>query len=264
MTCEPRGRTFVESWSTLPEAMDDDTRSSDTHDVIGLPDLAAGGFSSWLSRTRNAQREKGTAGVPCGECIACCTSSYFIDIAPGESQTLARIPKELLFPAPGLPRGNVLLGYDESGRCPMLLDRACSIYEHRPQTCRSYDCRVFPAAGIEAGGRDKELIKRRVRRWRFSYPTEADRGEHLAVQAAATFLRRHADCFPDGFVPGNPAPAGCARRQGLRRVRRRRLTGRAALLGPVWISTSPQRSSRSWSASRPLGRASATSSSCRP
>ena len=110
-----------------------------------------------------------------------------------------------MFPAPGLPPGNVLLGYDESGRCPMLLGRSCSIYEHRPQTCRSYDCRVFPAAGIAAGGRDKELIERRARRWRFSYPAEADRREHLAVQAAATFLQRHADCFPDGFVPGNPA-----------------------------------------------------------
>ena len=87
----------------------------------------------------------------------------------------------------------------------MLVDGACSIYEHRPQTCRSYDCRVFAAAGIEAGGRDKELIERRARRWRFSYPAQADRSEHLAVQAAATFLRQHADCLPDGFVPGNPA-----------------------------------------------------------
>ena len=143
--------------------------------------------------------------MPCGECVACCTSSYFIHIGPGERQALQRVPKELLFPAPGLPPGNVLMGYDEGGRCPMLRDRTCSIYEHRPQTCRSYDCRVFPAAGIAAGGRDKGLIERRARRWRFSYPSEVDRSEHVAVRAATRFLRRHADCFPDGFVPGNPA-----------------------------------------------------------
>ena len=87
----------------------------------------------------------------------------------------------------------------------MLADGKCSIYEHRPQTCRSYDCRVFPAAGIEAGESDKELINLRIRRWRFSYPAEGDRREHAAVQAAARFLREHPDCFPDGFVPSNPA-----------------------------------------------------------
>ncbi len=188
--------------------MSDGTKLPAVEDVTERQDLPAGGFSSWLRRTRSAQREKGTADVPCGDCIACCTSSYFIHIGPGESQTLSRIPKELLFPAPGLPKGHVLLGYDEQGGCPMLVDGKCSIYEHRPQTCRSYDCRVFPAAGIEAGDDDKELINLRIRRWKFSYPAEGDRKEHVAVRAAATFLREHADCFPDGFVPSNPAQLG--------------------------------------------------------
>lgn len=185
--------------------MSDDTRLPDAEDVTKSQDLPAGGFSSWLRQTRGAQMERGSASVPCGECIACCTSSYFIHIGPGESETLSRIPRELLFPAPGLPKGHVLLGYDEKGRCPMLVDGKCSIYDHRPQTCRSYDCRVFPAAGIEAGESGKELINLQIRRWTFSYPAESDRKEHLAVQAAATFLREHADCFPNGFVPSNPA-----------------------------------------------------------
>jgi hypothetical protein len=148
--------------------MSDDTKLPEVGDVTKRQDLPAGGFSSWLRRTRSAQTGKGTANVPCGECIACCTSSYFIHIGPGESRTLSRIPKELLFPAPGLPKGHVLLGYDENGCCPMLVDGKCSIYEHRPQTCRGYDCRVFPAAGIEAGDSDKELINLRIRRWKFS------------------------------------------------------------------------------------------------
>ena len=53
-----------------------------------------------------------------------------------------------------MPKGNMLLGYDENGHCPMLIDDKCSIYEHRPITCRSYDCRIFPAAGIVAGDDD--------------------------------------------------------------------------------------------------------------
>jgi uncharacterized protein len=184
--------------------MSNDPNSPDVEDVTERRHLPAGEFSSWLRRTRSAQMKTGGVNVPCGECIACCTSYYFIHIGPGESQTLSRIPKEFLFPAPGLPKGNVVLGYDEKGRCPMLVDGACSIYEHRPQTCRSYDCRVFPAAGIEAGETEKDLINQRIRRWKFSCPVAEDRKEHFAVQAAATFLREHADCFPDGFVPSNP------------------------------------------------------------
>ena len=167
--------------------------------------LPAGNFSAWLHQTRNAQLTKGTTNVKCDACVGCCTSSYFIHIGPDESQTLQFIPKQLLFPAPGLPKGHVLMGYDEKGHCPMLIDGTCSIYEHRPQTCRSYDCRVFPAAGIQAGDADKEPINQRISRWKFNYPTKRARAEHAAVHAAAQFLREHANCFPIGVLPGNPA-----------------------------------------------------------
>lgn len=76
---------------------------------------------------------------------------------------------------------------------------------HRPQTCRSYDCRVFPAAGLDAGGKERSLINERVRRWRFAYPSQIDRAEQAAVEYAAGFLRQHAALFPEGFVPSNPA-----------------------------------------------------------
>ena len=98
--------------------------------------------------------------MPCNGCTACCTSSQFVHIGPDETDTLAHIPAELLFPAPLRPRGHVLMGYDERGHCPMLIDNRCSIYEHRPQTCRTYDCRVFPAAGVELEDEDKVLIAR--------------------------------------------------------------------------------------------------------
>jgi len=167
-------------------------------DVTEPHDVSAGAYSAWLARTRSARLNDSGADVPCGECTACCTSSYFIHIAPYETETLARIPKQLLFPAPGQPKGNVLMGYDKNGHCPMLVDNRCSIYEHRPQTCRTYDCRIFPAAGMAVSEPEKALIAQRARQWRFDYPTQRDRNEHAAVQAAAKFLNERAECFPNG------------------------------------------------------------------
>jgi hypothetical protein len=183
---------------------------SDAEELVGIEDrvgrraLPAGGFSGWLRTTRRALKNEGGADVPCGDCNACCKSAYFIHIGPEETPTLSRVPEELLFPAPGLPEGHVLLGHDEKGWCPMLIDDRCSIYEHRPLTCRNYDCRVFAAARLAAGDDDKALITQRVQDWRFSYPTERDHSEHAAVRAAARFLRNRAECFPVGFVPSNP------------------------------------------------------------
>jgi hypothetical protein len=83
----------------------------------------------------------------------------------------------------------------------MLIADACSIYEHRPLTCRNYDCRIFAAAGITAGDDAKARNPQRMRRWKFSYPTQRDRDQHSAVKAVARFLRKRAECFPAGVVP---------------------------------------------------------------
>lgn len=165
--------------------------------------LPAGGFSAWLAGMQRALDGEGGSDVPCGGCTACCTSSQFIHIEPDEVETLARIPAELLFPAPRGPGGNVLVGYDENGHCPMLVDEVCSIYEHRPRTCRTYDCRVFPAAGVEIDGEDKRSIARQARRWQFSFLTEFDHVHHDAVRVAARFVREHEDLLPEGAVPTN-------------------------------------------------------------
>ncbi len=165
-------------------------------------DLEAGDFSSWAIAMRNAIRGGGESDVPCGDCTACCTSSQFVHIGPDETETLARIPSELLFPAPRLPRGHVVLGYDERGHCPMLIDGGCSIYEHRPRACRIYDCRVFAAAGLEIDD-DKPMIARQVRRWRFSLPTREDRDRHAAVAKAVEHLRENPELLPDGRPPTN-------------------------------------------------------------
>lgn len=163
--------------------------------------IPAGDFSSWLHHARNALRSSSGTDVACGECVGCCSSSYFIHLKPADAEALKRTPKFLLFPAPNLPKGNFVMGFDSEGVCPMLKKRQCSIYEHRSQTCRAYDCRVFTAAGILAGGQDKATINQRIRHWQFSYPSKRDRDEHAAVQAAVRFVQQHANAFPDGRVP---------------------------------------------------------------
>src|SRR3954470_15993819 len=127
----------------------------------------------------------GEAAVPCGACTGCGTSSQFVHIEPDEVDALAHIPAALLFPAPRMPLGHVVLGYDGDGRCPMLGEHGCTIYEHRPRTCRTYDCRIFPAAGVEVTESVQVAIGRRLRRGHCDHPTERDRQDHEAVRAAA-------------------------------------------------------------------------------
>jgi Fe-S-cluster containining protein len=165
--------------------------------------LPAGAFAAWLAGMERALGHQGESDVPCGACTSCCTSSQFVHIEPDETETLARIPVALQFPAPRAPKGHVLLGYDERGRCPMLIDDACSIYEHRPRTCRTYDCRVFPATGVVIEDPAQQAIARRAQRWEFDHPAEADRVEHEAVRAAAVFIRDHEDQLPESIVPVN-------------------------------------------------------------
>lgn len=176
--------------------------------VTGQPGLGqnipAGDFSVWLRQIRKALRDDSATDVACGECVGCCSSSYFILIRAHETQTLASVPRDSLVPAPGQSPGSVLMGYDKQGVCPMLVSGKCSIYPVRPQTCRTYDCRVFTAAGVDAGGSDKTAINRRVRSWLFSYPTLRDRDEHEAVRQAARFMRDHAGSFPSGRAPHRP------------------------------------------------------------
>ena len=146
-------------------------------------------FGEWLAALGPALRGEVDSDVPCGTCIACCSSSQFVHIEPDEHDALAHIPSALLFPAPRMPKGHVLMGYDERGRCPMLTDAGCSIYAHRPRTCRTYDCRVFPATGVFPDEPEKAAIAERARAWQVTLTTAADRARHEGVQAEAARLR---------------------------------------------------------------------------
>jgi len=166
--------------------------------------LGAGPFSAWLREIREALRTGAGIRVPCGDCTACCASSYFIHVAPEETEALARIGADLLTQAPGLPKGHMLMGYDPEGLCPQMNRGRCAVYEHRPRTCRVYDCRVFAAADLRESP-DKPRINERVEQWAFEYPTPEDRREHEAVRAAARFIAGNAALFPGGRIPSTPS-----------------------------------------------------------
>jgi Fe-S-cluster containining protein len=163
--------------------------------------LPAVPFFSWLTSVQAALAEEQPADVPCGECNACCRTSHFIHVRPEERRALARIPRQLLFPAPDLPPGNLVLGYDEKGCCPMLIHGRCTIYEDRPLACRTYDCRIYLAAGVVA---DRAAIAEQVRRWEFSHPSQDDRDRHSAVRAAARFIREHPESLPSEAARREP------------------------------------------------------------
>ena len=158
-------------------------------------------YTEWRDQLRVALAGAADADVPCGTCTACCTSAQFVHITPDETETIARIPKALRFAAPGLPKGHMVLGFDERGHCPMLVEGSCSIYEHRPRTCRVYDCRVFAATGIVDTDERRVEIRTRAEQWQFGVEADDDRAAYNATRAAAQALT---DAGPD--LDGVPLP----------------------------------------------------------
>ena len=165
--------------------------------------VAAGPFSAWLRQMRRSLVGSEGMDVPCGDCVGCCVSGYSVQLRPEDHRAAARIPATFVVSAPGFAKGHLTVQPLANGLCPMLDDGKCSIYADRPQTCLDYDCRIFAAAGIAAGGDDKSVINKRVREWRFSYPEQTDAREHEAVRAAAAFIRDRRDSF-NVRVPAGP------------------------------------------------------------
>src|SRR4051812_30581885 len=61
----------------------------------------AGNFSEWLRAMRGALAGGPGMDVACGDCVGCCTSSYFIKIRAHETRALAAIDPRHLADAPG-------------------------------------------------------------------------------------------------------------------------------------------------------------------
>lgn len=187
-----------------PDATREHASMNPAANSTAAPVLPAGDFSTWLRAMRRALAGGAGMDVACGDCVGCCTSSYYIKVRPQETETLRHIDPGHLIPAPDGPPGTWLMGYDTQGHCPMYRTSGCTIYSHRPDTCRTYDCRIFTAAGMNAGD-GRTVINQRIASWRFEYHDDAGSAEHRAVTAAANFLRQHPVRFPDGHVPSRPS-----------------------------------------------------------
>ena len=158
-------------------------------------------FGTWLRATLATLQDDVPADVPCGPCNACCRTFHQLHLRPGERRARKLLPKEYLSFAPGLPPGYLVLGYTERGACPVLVGGRCTIYEDRPLVCRTYDCRLYAATGVEA---DRAEIAEQVRRWRFAYLAPEDRELHDAVLAAVRFIRATPACLPSEAARRQP------------------------------------------------------------
>lgn len=178
---------------------------------MSAPDsLDAGEFGAWLAEMRAALRDDRDTEVACGTCVGCCTSALYIVLRPGDARMLPLVPAEYVVESPKLPPGHRAMGFDARGHCPMLRGGRCTVYALRPQTCRTFDCRVFAAAGIDAGGPDKAPITAQARRWTFTYASDEAQRAHVAIRAAAQFLRNDATSFPPGAAPSRHADVAIA------------------------------------------------------
>ncbi len=176
----------------------------DLESIESQADAAAGDFRPWLEQTQRALAQALPVEVPCGSCNACCRSGYFIHVEPQEIEALRAIPEALLFPAPGLPAGHKLMGRSENGECPMLESGACSIYEHRPNTCRVYDCRVFAATGVMPTDAAQRDVVQRAKRWLFT-TDQAGAADLVALRETARFVFNHRDLIDATIRPQTAA-----------------------------------------------------------
>jgi Fe-S-cluster containining protein len=158
-------------------------------------------FADWLGSAVATLEDDVPAEVPCGDCNACCRTHHYIHVRPEEKHARARLPRESLYPAPGLPPGYLVIGPDEDGCCPLLAEGRCTVYEDRPLACRTYDCRVYAATGVAP---DRADIAAQVRRWRFTYPTPGDQERRAAVHAAVRFIREHPESLASGAARLQP------------------------------------------------------------
>jgi len=166
--------------------------------------VPAGSFAEWLTQIQQALRGQGGTDVPCGECVGCCVSSYYIPLRAGDAQVAAQVPRALLHVTGPADAPQQWMGYGADGHCPMLRDRHCTVYAQRPQTCRDYDCRIFAAAGLPAGDETRRVINERVAAWQFSYDSPTAQNAHQAVTAAAAFIAAHQHDIDGIRFPGGP------------------------------------------------------------
>ena len=165
---------------------------------------AAGPFSEWLRPCAPHSPATAAWTWPVATASAAAPRRISSRFAHTRPRALERIGADNLRPVPGASNGSHAHGIRRPRSLLHVRERRMLYLPHRPETCRTYDCRVFTAAGMNAGP-DKSVINERIASWRFEYPSPRDHEEHRAVTAAANFIRQHPIRFPGGHVPSRPS-----------------------------------------------------------
>jgi len=112
------------------------------------------------------------AVVPCRGCRECCYHpNVYVDPEREPPENLARLDFERR------GDGNWYLRRREDGACVHLGPEGCTFYQHRPQACRSYDCRWFELFGARDDSFDDGHTPPL---WKF-HPTTAEGHAFLTV-----------------------------------------------------------------------------------
>ena len=143
--------------------------------------MDAGGFADWIVAMQRGMRTGEGSDVPCGGCVACCTSGQLVPVEEHERNAL---PASAVVEA----QDGWVLARREDGVCASLIEGRCAVYAVRPTACRIYDCRIFPATGLEPEA-DKPAIAERARAWTFSMSGDEDRRRQEAVRATVQMIR---------------------------------------------------------------------------
>ena len=103
-----------------------------------------------------------TSTVNCRSCRACCVDFADTPVLPFESGDGLDIE---------VRDGKRLLRKKANGECVHLLEGGCSVYEHRPVTCRVFDCRDFAVEKLS--NPDLPQLNKAIAQWSVSAESPA-------------------------------------------------------------------------------------------
>lgn len=143
-----------------------------------------------LVQIGHVANEHTPASVPCGTCTSCCWYQR-IDVNPAKETAEDLSYMELVEDEKGFQ-----LARHDHGPCVHLGDRGCTIWAHRPEVCRCYDCRPFGLAGLMP----QSVSGHRTPAWKFELKTPLDRAIVIAARMAAL-------PFVEACLNGTPGPS---------------------------------------------------------
>ena len=146
-----------------------------------------GDFEAYIARMKHDVATGDLPSVPCNGCVECCY--HKVEVHPDrDAENLPYLLTE------SSPNGGLQLQHRPDGACIHLGDHGCTIYAHRPQACRKYDCRILAMFRIP----DNMPGGHQAPAWVFR--TNSPRGRMLkqayrlaGLQAAAELKDKNAD-----------------------------------------------------------------------